>query len=215
MAFLVFEGLDGSGKSTLIRGLEKHLQGLGLKSLVTREPGGTSLGEEIREMLIRVKGETPVPRAELLLYEAGRAQHVEQVIRPKIHQGYWVLCDRFTYSTLAFQVGGRGLDGQAVGWLNEFATDGLHPEMVVLIDIEVKKSLQRVADRERKMGQKQDRFEQEGMGFHSEVRANYLQQAKADPHRWLVLDGQNSPDILLSQLIQSLEQKGWLASSIK
>lgn len=150
MAFLVFEGLDGAGKSTLISGVENHLKALGQKVHLTREPGGTPLGEEIRQQLLRVEGDTPVPRAEMLLYEAARAQHVDRVIRPGLAEGKWILCDRFAPSTVAFQVGGRGLDRTAIDYLNSYATDGLLPDLVVLVDLPVEESLARMAKRKRK-----------------------------------------------------------------
>ncbi len=210
MAFVVFEGLDGAGKSTLIRGLESHLQTLGLPSVVTREPGGTPLGEEIRTQLLRIEGDTPVPRAELLLYQAARAQHVDRVIRPQLAQGVWVLCDRFTESTIAFQVGGRSMNEAAVKWLNHYATDGVCADLVVLLDIPVENSLERTSKREQESGQTKDRFEREAQLFHQKVRNNYLDQSKAEPKRWLVLDGRSASDILLAQLILNLEKKGWL-----
>ncbi|MEO0337089.1 MAG: dTMP kinase, partial [Pseudomonadota bacterium] len=110
MAFLVFEGLDGSGKSTLIKKLHQKLQDLKVPTVLTREPGGTELAEQIRELILKKEGEAPVAMAELLLYEASRAQHVEKLIRPSLQKDNWVICDRFFGSTLAFQCGGRGLD---------------------------------------------------------------------------------------------------------
>jgi dTMP kinase len=215
MAFIVFEGLDGAGKSTLIRGLETHLQTLGLPSVVTREPGGTPLGEEIRSQLLRIEGDTPVPRAELLLYEAARAQHVDRVIRPNLAQGVWVLCDRFTESTLAFQVGGRSMNEAAVKWLNDYASEGVCADLVVLLDIPVENSLERISKREQENGQTKDRFEMETRLFHQRVRDNYLDQSQAESKRWLVLDGRSASEILLAQLILNLEKKGWLDFSTK
>src|SRR5690606_23902332 len=109
MPFVVVEGLDGAGKSTLISNIADELAELGIPYLHTREPGGTPLGEEVREILLRTKGDPPAPIAELFLYEAARQQHVQKVIKPALNAGRWVLCDRFTASTVAFQVGGRGL----------------------------------------------------------------------------------------------------------
>ncbi|MCB0363830.1 MAG: dTMP kinase [Bdellovibrionaceae bacterium] len=215
MAFLVFEGLDGAGKSTLISGVENHLKALGQKVHLTREPGGTPLGEEIRQQLLRVEGDTPVPRAEMLLYEAARAQHVDRVIRPGLAEGKWILCDRFAPSTVAFQVGGRGLDRTAIDYLNSYATDGLLPDLVVLVDLPVEESLARMAKREEKTGQEKDRFEREERRFHEGVRASYLQQAKEDEQRWLVLDGMKNPEDLLQALLMEMEKRGWLASLTK
>ncbi|MCB0362406.1 MAG: dTMP kinase [Bdellovibrionales bacterium] len=210
MAFLVFEGLDGAGKSTLIRGLEDHLSGRGIKTLLTREPGGTPLGEEIRSMLLRTQGDSPVPRAELLLYQAARAQHVEMLLKPAIDEGTWVLCDRFTQSTVAFQVGGRKLEATSVDWLNQYATGGLAPDLVILLDLSVDESLNRMAHRENQLSQARDRFELEQKSFHEGVRGNYLAQAKLAPDKWLVLSAEKSPEALLTLLISALEKKGWL-----
>ena len=215
MAFLVFEGLDGAGKSTLIDGIKSHLQSLDQAVHLTREPGGTPLGEEIRLQLLRVTGDTPVPRAEMLLYEAARAQHVDRVIRPGLKEGKWILCDRFAPSTVAFQVGGRGLDRKAIDYLNDYATDGLKPDLVVLVDLPVEESLKRMSRREEEKGQEKDRFEREARQFHEGVRASYLRQAEEDPQRWLVLDGMQTPPQLLQTLLSKLEIKGWLASSTK
>ena len=121
--FLVFEGLDGAGKSTLIQGLASYLEKSGQAFHLTREPGGTPLGEEIRKMLITPSENAPTPRTELLLYEAGRAQHVDKVIRPFLKKGHWVISDRYSASTIAFQAGGRTIDLDEIRQLNDFATD--------------------------------------------------------------------------------------------
>lgn len=212
MAFIVFEGLDGAGKSTLIAGLEKLLVEKKIEYLRTREPGGTPLGEEIREQLLRVKGDAPVPRAELLLYQASRAQHVEKVIRPALEKKKWVLCDRYYQSTLAFQVGGRKLNSSKIEWLNSFAIDGVEPNLVVLIDLPVSVSLSRIKSREGQIGQELDRFEKEEEKFHQGVRDNYLEQAKANPNLWLVLDGQNEVQVLMKKIISKMGDMGWLES---
>ncbi len=177
MAFLVFEGLDGSGKSTLISGLERELVSRQINSVVTREPGGTELGEEIRQLLLRTDAQAPVPRAELFLYQAGRAQHVDLVIRPALARGDWVLCDRFYASTSAFQCGGRGLDRAQVDPLNRLAVGGCEPQLTVLLDLSVEESARRRAHREQSSGVQADRFEREKLAFHQRVRDFYLQLA--------------------------------------
>src|SRR6185312_272345 len=125
----------GAGKSTLISGLTKEIKALGESVLVSREPGGSELGEEIRKLLLRISHDEPVPRAELLLYEAARAQHVEKIIRPALQRGEWVLCDRYSASSIAFQSGGRGLSRDKIDWLNDFATSQLKPALWVLLDL--------------------------------------------------------------------------------
>lgn len=206
MAFIVFEGLDGAGKSTLIKGLADAIKARGKSVLVTREPGGTPLGEAIRHWLLEDGPQAPVARSELLLYEADRAQHVEQVIRPALKRGDWVLCDRYTSSTLAFQCGGRGLPEATVEALNEIATDGLRPDLFVLLKVSVEVSEQRRSNR-----QNPDRFEQEKADFHLKVFNHYMSQVQRHPDRWLVLNGEvGRPKEIGAELLSYLETKKWL-----
>ena len=188
-------------KSTLIKGLERELVAHSIKYLVTREPGGTPLGDEIRQILLRVKGDTPGPRTELLLYQAGRAQHVDYVIRPSLQKSAWVLCDRYSASSVAFQSGGRGLRQSDVEWLNEFSTGGLRPNLTVLLDLTVEESERRRADRDA------DRFESEAREFHEKVRQTYLRLAKADAFNWLVLDASQPSEVSLETLTGGIEAK--------
>jgi dTMP kinase len=206
MAFLVFEGLDGSGKSTLIKKLHQLLKDRGLPSVLTHEPGGTSFAEEVRELILKTEGEPPVPMAELLLYQASRAQHVEQLIRPSLSQKKWVLCDRYYGSTLAFQCGGRGLDRNMVDGLNRLATGGLDPDLWVLLDLSLEESERRLQNREGKS----DRMDQEKADFHRRVRDYYLSLANAEPEKWLVLNAEASPKELLSALELALKERSWL-----
>ena len=167
MAFIVFEGLDGSGKTTQIHKLTDYLRDHYKKDVViTREPGGTALGEEMRELLLRMDNAIPTPRCELLIYEAARAQHVDEVIRPALERGEWVLCDRFTASTVAFQSGGRELELSTIDFLNDFATGGLKPHLTIYIDISVDESESRKHQRSLELDVEQDRFEQEKKDFH-------------------------------------------------
>lgn len=204
MHFIVFEGLDGAGKSTLIDGLSKEIKSLGQVVVVTREPGGTDLGENIRELLLRKQGESPTPRAELLLYEAARAQHCEKVIEPALVKKHWVICDRFSASSVAFQAGGRGLNRQTIDNLNSFATQGLAPALWVLLDLTTTEAMKRMQGREL------DRFESESKDFHERVRQRYLDLAKEDSERWLVLDASRKPAELMVELVDKLkERKLW------
>lgn len=210
MAFVVFEGLDGSGKSTLINGLKRELSQRGIGFRITREPGGTPLGDEIREMLLRVDGDAPTPRAELLLYEAVRAQHVDRTIHPALQAGQWVLCDRYDASSIAFQAGGRSIAEEDVRALNTFATQNLKPDLYVLLDLSVDESSRRMRARETATGQTQDRFEQEKRDFHERVRQAYLREARREPSRWLVLSADQAPDELVETLLQELKGRKWL-----
>lgn len=205
--FLVFEGLDGSGKSSLMKSLQAELGRQGLAFHQTREPGGTPLGEDIRPLILRKGGPTPVPRAELLLYEASRAQHVDEVIRPKLKQGLWVLSDRFAASSIAFQAGGRSIQEADVEWLNHFATDGLEPDLTILMDLSVEDARKRRGHR----GDAEDRMESEADTFHEKVRNSFLQQAKEAPDRWLVLSSLLTPAELLESLLGELRKRRWLA----
>ncbi len=207
--FIVFEGLDGSGKSTLIRGLEQELNARGKRLKLTREPGGTPLAEDIRKLLLRTDAEVPVPATELLLYAASRAQHVAGVIQPALKKGEWVICDRFSASSVAFQSYARGVDRGTVDWLNTFAQQATKPDLNVLVDVTVDESLRRQTKRQG-TGQKADRMESEKREFHEAVRRGYLEQAQESPGRWLVLDGTHAPEDLTIELVQKLRERGWL-----
>lgn len=202
--FFVFEGLDGCGKSTLIHNYKLHLESIGHKVYVTREPGGTPLGEELRHTLLSIKKNTDFKissRAELLLYEASRAQHVDQVIRPKVKSGIVVLCDRFTASSVAFQAGGRTLNLKDVEWLNDFATESFKPSKHIFIDLDYVEAQKRKS----KMGLELDRLESEASNFHHQVYNSYKKQVEANPQDWIVLDGKLNPEQILDSLILKLK----------
>lgn len=205
MAFIVFEGLDGAGKSTLIELLKQHLKNSNTPLVLTREPGGTELGDEIRQLLLRKEGDAPVSRAELFLYQAGRAQHVEKIIKPSLAKNIWVLCDRYYASTVAFQSGGRELNRKVIDQLNEIAVDGVEPDLWVLLDLTTEEAAKRMQGREL------DRFESENREFHERVRKSYLSLAKASPQNWLVLDASVSPEKLFKTLISRLQELELLA----
>lgn len=207
MKFIVFEGLDGSGKSSLMAALEKELQKRQIQFHHTREPGGTRLSEEIRNMILRKEGPAPTSRTELLLYEASRAQHVDEVIAPKLRAGQWVLCDRFTASSVAFQGGGREIKESDVHALNDFATGGLKADLTVLLDLSVEESRRRRQGRGEANGESEDRIESEADSFHEKVRQSFLKQARAEEKTWLVLDAKNTPDVLFQQLLQVLSER--------
>lgn len=208
--FLVFEGLDGSGKSTLIQGLAAEIHRQNRTYVLTREPGGTKLAESLRHLLLSKEIEPPVPQAELLMYEASRAQHVAKVIRPALDRGEWVLCDRFSASTVAFQCFARELPRSDVDWLNRYAQQGTHPSLYVLLDLEVEESQRRQVGRRKESGQDEDRMEAEAKAFHEAVRRGYLEQAKEDPERWIVLDATLSKPAILDALLARLREMRWL-----
>ena len=186
------EGIEGSGKSTLLSNLAPLLRARGMDVLVTREPGGTALGNRLRAAF--VDPETAIdPVAEAFVVNASRAQHVSEVIRPALAAGRVVLCDRFSAATLAYQGYGRGVDLDILRTLAHLATRGLEPDLTILVDVGVSTSRERVAERSRASGVAADRLEREGTAFHERVRAGYRDLAAADPLRWLVLDGTLSP----------------------
>jgi dTMP kinase len=181
--FIVLEGGEGCGKSTQARVLHRHLREDGRGAVLTREPGGTSLGERVRRHLKR-PGPMPIsPLAELFLIAAARAQLVTEVISPALREGRTVVCDRYTPSTLAYQGYGRGIDLDTLRAVNGAATGGLSPDLIVLLDVPVETGLGR------KKGRERDRFESESLAFHARVRRGYLEMARADRERWLVVDG--------------------------
>jgi len=196
-----------------MRALEAELSKKGISFHRTREPGGTPLGDEVRNMILRKQdGTVPVPRAELLLYEVSRAQHVEEIIKPKLAEGVWVLSDRFSASSVAFQAGGRAIREADVVMLNNFATDGLKADLTVLLDLTVAESRQRQAKRTTQTGEGADRIESEKDSFHQLVRDSFLKQAQEDSQSWLVLDARSSTEEMLQILLQTLKEKKWLVS---
>ena len=198
--FIVLDGIDGCGKSTQIRHLAQWLPVSGLMPstaglICTREPGGTPLGQSIRELLLHTEADqVPSVTAELLLYAADRAQHVDTVIRPALLRGDWVLSDRFAGSTLAYQGYGRGLDHQLITRLESIATTGLVPDLTACLMVPVEVSLQR------RHGEKEDRIEAEGRAFLHRVADGFA--VLAEQRHWCQLDAQQS----VSQLSQALEQ---------
>ncbi len=214
MIFLAFEGLDGSGKSSLMRQLEEHLVQQNLQFIKTREPGGTRVGDQLRSIILTKNEDaslSPTARTELLLYEASRSQHVDQVIRPALLQKKWVLCDRFTASSIAFQAGGRKISIDQVRWLNSFAVDGVEPDLNVLLDLTVEESKKRRQGRQSQGGEQEDRIEAEAEVFHIRVREGFLNESQLNPKKWLVLDASLSPEKLFEILLKDLQARKWLA----
>ncbi len=179
--FITFEGGEGCGKSTHSRLLLKKLEQRNIPVVLTHEPGGTALGDELRKALKKRRNSFISPQSELFLVAASRAQLVTELIRPALEEGKVVLCDRFTYSTMAYQGYARGLDFTAIQMVNNMATRNLNPDLVILLDISPEQGLARKRSLE-------DRFELEDLSFHERVRDGYLKMAAAEPDRWLVID---------------------------
>ena len=193
--FITFEGGDGTGKTTQLKALESHLRNKGRSCVSTREPGGTSLGKLIRQVLLEVGNQPIASPTELFLYLADRAQHVQEVILPAIDGAKIVLCDRYTDSTLAYQGYGRGIDLDLLRQLNEFANRGVKPDLTLLLDCPVDLGLSRTAQRQSNTDSargREDRFEREKVEFHEKVRAGFLAMARAEPERFRIIDASRS-----------------------
>ena len=196
--FVVIEGGEGSGKTTQGQALEHRLTAAGYPVTQVREPGGTPTGEQIRRWLKDTNHIEPI--TELFLFSAARTALVESVIRPAQQRDEVVICDRYVYSTLAYQSYGRGLDIQMVTRINEISTGGLSPELVVLLDLAPEVGFSR------KAGQQLDRFERESGDFHQRVRQGFLELARGDPERWLVLDSSKTRESVSNSIWKRVEQ---------
>ncbi len=180
--FITFEGVEGCGKSTQMARLRAWMEEAGLPVLATREPGGTRIGEGIRSLLLAPRDEVIEAETELLLYEADRAQHAREVIRPALSAGRHVLCDRFFDSTTAYQAYGRGLDARMVRELNQLASGGIVPDLTLLFSVSLKEGLGRA-----RRGGAGDRLEDESLAFHRRVEAGFAALAEREPKRFRVL----------------------------
>jgi dTMP kinase len=193
--FITFEGIEGSGKSTQIVLLANYLASHKKSVTLTREPGGTEIGDQIRKILLDPANKMLNPRAELLLYAAARAQHLEELVRPDLEAGKTVLCDRFSDATLAYQGYGRGLDADMIRALDRMVTAGLRPDLTVLLDIDAAAGLSRARGRNNRRGlEAEARFENEELAFHERVRQGYLTLAKNEPGRFRVVEANAAPD---------------------
>lgn len=178
---------------------------------LTREPGGTELGDKLRDLIIAKGPNAPTSRTELLMYEASRAQLVETWIQPRLEKQRWVLSDRFAASSIAFQAGGRNINESDVEWLNQFATFGLEPDLYILLDVTVEESKRRRQNRQEKTGVQEDRIEAEKDDFHMRVRDGFLKLAKKNPKQWFVLSAELPTEKMLEQVIQRLKDNKWLS----
>ncbi|GFO64565.1 dTMP kinase [Geomonas paludis] len=207
--FITFEGVEGCGKTTQLRLLKERLEADGEKVVATREPGGCPIADQMRAILLDAGNSAITPLAELLLYAAARAQHVQEVIVPALERGETVLCDRFTDATVAYQGHGRELDLDVIGQLNALATGGVQPDLTVLIDCPVQVGLSRALSRiEATSGAREERFELESVRFHERVREGYLALARAYPERFVVVDG--SGDVARTEVLVTAALSGRL-----
>ena len=205
--FISFEGIEGSGKTTQISMLSDYLLARGRSVRLTREPGGTLIGDRVRKILLDPANAALDPRAELLLYAAGRAQHLAELIRPALGDGMIVLCDRFSDATIAYQGFGRGLDKDLIGNLDRLVTGGMRPDLTVLLDIDASTGLARARGRNSRHGlQEEARFENERLPFHERVRRGYLELAKQEPGRFRVVDASKQPEEIQKEIRGIVDQ---------
>ena len=194
--FITLEGPEGSGKTTQIRLLAEWLRQQGYQVVLTREPGGTAIGDQIRDVLHDLDNTAMDARTEILLYSASRAQHVAQLIRPSLAAGKIVISDRYADSTLAYQGYGRGLDLEMLETITAFATGGLAPDLTLYLDIVAKEGLQR-----RQLGGDEwNRLDAEALDFHQRVRSGYLEMVKQEPERWAVLDAARTVEEIQAEI---------------
>ncbi|TNF35199.1 MAG: dTMP kinase [Gammaproteobacteria bacterium] len=199
--FLTLEGGEGAGKSTNLRFVQSCLEAAGKPVLMTREPGGTALGEALRAVLLDANQSPVDPLAELLMMFAARAQHVEDVIKPALAEGYWVVCDRFTDATYAYQGGGRGLPRDTIATLETMVQGDLRPDLTILLDLPVAVGMQRAGARDAAP----DRIEQESQDFFERVRAAYRERAQQFPQRYCVVDASQDLPAVQSGIRAALE----------
>lgn len=207
--FVTLEGIEGVGKSTQVARLSDALKSLGVAHAVTREPGGTPLAESIRDVVLTAREETLPPAAELLLMFAARAVHLANYIEPNLRAGRWVICDRFTDATYAYQGGGRQLPMSSIGELESMVQGTLRPHLTLLLDAPVENALARA--RRRNAGSPEDRFERERSEFFERVRSVYRARAAAEPDRIAVIDATRSIDEVGARILEQLKVRSWIS----
>jgi dTMP kinase len=207
--FLTIEGIEGVGKTTQVARLSKELTERGIVHVVTREPGGTPLAERIRDLVLTGKDEALPPVAELLLMFAARAVHLNNHVEPNLTAGRWVVCDRFTDATYAYQGGGRGMDLNHIRQLEIMVQGARRPDLTVLLDAPVEQGMQRA--RHRNAGAVADRFESERADFFERVRDAYRARAAAEPNRIAVIDAGQSADEVAADIIDELKARSWIS----
>jgi dTMP kinase len=201
--FISFEGGEGSGKTTIIESLYQNLQAMGYKVLKTREPGGSRIAEEIRNVILNVENLEMDPWTEALLYAASRRQHTVEVIRPALEAGKIVLCDRYLDSSLAYQGVGRGLGIEEVWKINQYATEGLLPDLTLYIDVKPEVGLSRIRHSERKL----DRLDLEKEDFHDTVRTGYLKLVAMFPERIKVVNGNRTIEVIAAEIMDLIIER--------
>lgn len=207
--FITLEGIEGVGKSTQVARLSAALKERGIEHVVTREPGGTPLAEKIRQLVLQSNDEVVPPSAELLLMFAARAVHLSNLIQPSLQDGCWVLCDRFTDATYAYQGGGRGMDTADIVRLEAMVQGTLRPDLTLLLEAPIGQSLQRA--RKRNADTPTDRFEAERAEFFERVAAAYRARAESQPQRVVRIDAAQSADAVTSSILDVLKKRSWIS----
>jgi dTMP kinase len=206
--FITFEGIEGSGKSTQIALLANYLTARGIRHVLTREPGGTLIGDQVRKILLDPANRSLDPAAELLLYAASRAQHLREIILPALTNGMTVLCDRFSDATLAYQGYGRGLDIEMIRSLDRIVTTGMRPDLTILFDIEASRGIARARGRNNSLGlEAEARFENEALVFHERVRQGYLTLVAKEPDRIRIVDASGTSEAVQEQVRKIVDER--------
>jgi dTMP kinase len=207
--FLTIEGIEGVGKTTQVARLSEALRARSIAHVVTREPGGTPLAEKIRGIVLHEQSESMPPTAELLLMFAARAVHLANHVEPHLQAGRWVVCDRFTDATYAYQGGGRCLNTDHIRQLETMVQGSRRPDLTVLLDAPVEQALRRA--RQRNSGAATDRFESERVEFFERVRAAYLARAAAEPDRIIPIEAHESADAVAARILALLQERRWIS----
>ncbi len=205
--FITFEGLDGCGKSTQLEKLATALRERGIDVVTTREPGGTAIGERVREVLLSSRTAGLDAHAEMALMFASRAQLIAEVIQPALDSGRWVLCDRFTDSTEAYQGAGRQLGSESVLRLHELLCGGLWPDLTILMDSDVASSVRRARRRNKDTENDENRFEKESQGFFTRVRDGFLEIARREPQRVVVIDARPPIEVVHGEIVRVVRER--------
>jgi len=207
--FITFEGIEGCGKTTQINMLREYLVSKKYEVIVTREPGGTKIGDQIRKILLLSENKEMYPIAELLLYAAQRNQHIEEKIKPAINSGKIILCDRYADATTAYQGAARKIDREILIQIHKIATEGLKPDLTLLFDCPVEIGLKRALARNKieNLCGKEDRFEMEKVDFHNKVREGYLEIQQNEPNRVIIIDATQSIDKMHADVVRVISEK--------
>ena len=203
--FITFEGCDGCGKSTQLKLFSEYLTEQGVAHIFTREPGGGKISEAIREILLNGKNAEMTDECEALLYAAARAQHLADRVSPALNEGKLVICDRYVDSSFAYQAYGRNLGTEFIGKINAFALENFLPDATVFIDLSPEEAFLR-----KHGADENDRLEQAGMAFHNRVYQGFDEMAKANPDRFIRVDGRQTPEAIFAEILQKLKEKNCL-----